>query len=590
MQPTRAFDFIFYQQQNYPQNDCLNYKVNGIWRNYATNEVISIVNNVSLGLLKLGIKPGDKIAIISPNRPEWNFIDLAVQQIGAISVPMYPTITVEDYHYIFEHAEVKLVFAGTEELVNKVNQTIESLDISGVYSFDEIKGVDHWTKVRDLNRTEDVEVLDEYRNNISENDLLTIIYTSGTTGRPKGVMLSHKNIVSNTLEVAPRFGMLLEKGNARSLSFLPLCHVYERTGLYYFMYWGVSVYYAESMETIADNLREIKPDTFHTVPRLLEKVYDKIISKGFELSTFGRKVFFWAVDLGLKYDPNQKFGWWYDFQLKMANKIVFSKWREALGGNIKMIGSGAAALQPRLARIFWAADIRVCEGYGLTETSPVISANAPTPEGVRIGTVGRILEGVNVKIAEDGEILCSGPNVMMGYFKQPDVTAEVMIGEWFHTGDIGVLEDGFLKITDRKKEMFKTSGGKYIAPQPMENKFKESIYIDQVMVLGEGQKFPSALIVPNFEALKEWASKNQVPGENITDLLKNDKIKSLIRQEIDRYNQEFGSWEQIKRFELMDEPWGVDTGELTPTLKLKRRVLKEKFEAIIDKIYSFTSS
>lgn len=590
MQPTRAFDFIFYQQENYPQNDCLNYKVNGIWRNYATNEVIAIVNNVSLGLLKLGVKPGDKVAIVSTNRPEWNFIDLAVQQIGAISVPMYPTITVEDYKYIFEHAEVKLVFAGTEELVNKVKEAIESLDISGVYSFDEIKGVDHWTKVRDMNRTEDVEVLDEYRNNISENDLLTIIYTSGTTGRPKGVMLSHKNIVSNTLAVAPRFGKLLEKGNAKSLSFLPLCHVYERTGLYYFMYWGVSVYYAESMETIADNLREVKPDTFHTVPRLLEKVYDKIISKGFELSTFGRKVFFWAVDLGLKYDPNKDFGWWYNFQLKMANKIVFSKWREALGGNVKMIGSGAAALQPRLARIFWAANIRVCEGYGLTETSPVISANAPTPDDVRIGTVGKILEGVDVKIAEDGEILCSGPNVMMGYFKQPDVTAEVMTGDWFHTGDIGVVEDGFLKITDRKKEMFKTSGGKYIAPQPMENKFKESIYIDQVMVLGEGQKFPSALIVPNFEAIKEWASKNHISEENMDALVKNDKIQDLIRREIDKYNQEFGSWEQIKKIELMSEPWGVDTGELTPTLKLKRRVLNEKFESLINKIYSFTSS
>ncbi|MEQ9286329.1 MAG: long-chain fatty acid--CoA ligase [Cyclobacteriaceae bacterium] len=590
MQPTRAFDFIFYQQENYPQNDCLNYKVNGIWRNYATNEVIAIVNNVSLGLLKLGVKPGDKVAIVSPNRPEWNFIDLAVQQIGAISVPMYPTITVEDYKYIFEHAEVKLVFAGTEELVRKVKEAIESLDISDVYSFDEIKGVDHWTKVRDMNRTEDVEVLDEYRNNINENDLLTIIYTSGTTGRPKGVMLSHKNIVSNTLAVAPRFGKLLEKGNAKSLSFLPLCHVYERTGLYYFMYWGVSVYYAESMETIADNLREVKPDTFHTVPRLLEKVYDKIISKGFELSTFGRKVFFWAVDLGLKYDPNKDFGWWYNFQLKMANKIVFSKWREALGGNVKMIGSGAAALQPRLARIFWAANIRVCEGYGLTETSPVISANAPTPEDVRIGTVGKILEGVDVKIAEDGEILCSGPNVMMGYFKQPDVTAEVMTGDWFHTGDIGVVEDGFLKITDRKKEMFKTSGGKYIAPQPMENKFKESIYIDQVMVLGEGQKFPSALIVPNFEAIKEWASKNHISEENMDALVKNDKIQDLIRREIDKYNQEFGSWEQIKKIELMSEPWGVDTGELTPTLKLKRRVLNEKFESLINKIYSFTSS
>ncbi len=590
MQITRAFDFIYYQQETYPQNDCLNFKVNGIWRNYATHEVIDIVNHVSLGLLKLGVKPGDKVAIISPNRPEWNFIDLATQQIGAVSVPMYPTITIEDYKYIFEHAEVKIVFAGTKELIEKVNEATASLNIEQVYSFDEIEGVDHWTKVRDMNRTEDVDTLDEYRNQINENDLLTIIYTSGTTGRPKGVMLSHKNVVSNTLAVAPRFGKLLVRGESKSLSFLPLCHVYERTGLYYFMYWGVSVYYAESMDTIADNLREIKPDTFHTVPRLLEKVYDKIISKGYELSTLGRKIFFWAVNLGLKYDPARDMGWWYNLQLKIANKVVFSKWREALGGNVKIIGSGAAALQPRLARIFWAANIRVCEGYGLTETSPVISANAPTADAVRIGSVGKILEGVKVKIADDGEILCSGPNVMLGYFKQPDITAEVMSGEWFHTGDIGVIEDGFLKITDRKKEMFKTSGGKYIAPQPMENKFKESIYIDQAMVMGEGQKFPSALIVPNFDTLTEWATKNGIPSTSNDDLIKNEKVLALIQKEIDQGNKDFGSWEQIKKFELVSETWGVDTGELTPTLKLKRRVLNKKFEKLIQSIYSFASS
>ena len=335
MNPTRAFDFIFYQQQHYPKSDCLNYKVNGSWRNYSTDEVIETANQVSLGLLKLGVIPGDKVAIISPNRPEWNFIDLAAQQIGAVGVPMYPTITVEDYQYIFEHAEVKLVFASSEELIGKVKEATKGSPIEGIYSFDEIEGVDHWTKVQSLGANENIEQLKAYRDKISQDDLLTIIYTSGTTGRPKGVMLSHKNIVSNTMTLAPKYGAILERGSARSLSFLPLCHVYERMGVYYFMYWGVSVYYAESMETIADNLREIKPDTFHTVPRLLEKVYDKIISKGYELSTIARNIFFWAVSLGLKYDPTHDMGWWYNLKLKVADKIVFSKWRIALGGNEK---------------------------------------------------------------------------------------------------------------------------------------------------------------------------------------------------------------------------------------------------------------
>ncbi len=587
MQITRAFDFIFHQQKEYPLEDCLNYKVNGVWRNYSTHEVIEIVNKISLGMLKLGIQPGDKVAIVSTNRPEWNFIDLATQQIGAVSVPMYPTITVDDYKYIFKHAEVKLVFAGTAELISKVKEATSELSIEGIYSFDELPDTDHWTKVRDLNPTENPEILIDYRDKIKETDLLTIIYTSGTTGHPKGVMLSHKNVVSNTMAVAPRFGEVISKGNARSLSFLPLCHVYERTGLYYFMYWGVSVYYAESMDTIGDNLKEVKPDTFHTVPRLLEKVYDKIISKGFELPALSRKLFFWAVNLGLQYDPEENKGWWYNTQLKVANKLIFSKWREALGGNIKLIGSGAAALQPRLARVFWAANIRVCEGYGLTETSPVISANAPTFGNIRIGSVGKVLNDVEVKIAEDGEILCAGPNVMLGYYKQPDTTTEVMSGKWFHTGDIGVIENGFLKITDRKKEMFKTSGGKYIAPQVMENKYKESVYIDQVMVLGEGRKFPSALIVPNFDALNEWAQRHQINiGSNHHDFITHPEIIKLLQSEVDQLNENFGHWEQVKKIELIETPWGIDTGELTPTLKLKRRVLKERYQTLIEQIYN----
>lgn len=589
MELTRAFDFIYHQQKEYPKYDCLNYKSDGLWQNYSTEEVIGIINKLSLGFLKIGVQAGDKIAIISPNRPEWNFIDLAVQQIGAVSVPMYPTITVEDYRYIFEHAEVKLVFTADRELVDKVKEATADIKIDGIYSFDELEDIDHWTKVRDLDSESDVNILDEHKAKVSEDDLLTIIYTSGTTGRPKGVMLTHKNVVSNTLGVAPRFGKVLRKGVSKALSFLPLCHVYERTGVYYLMYYGISVYYAESMEAIPDNLREVKPDTFHTVPRLLEKVYDKIVSKGYELSTTSRKIFFWAVNVGLKYDPNKNLGWWYNFQLKWADKLVFRKWREALGGNVKMIGCGAAALQPRLARVFWAAGMRVCEGYGLTETSPVISSNAPIAEDIRIGTVGRILEGVEVKIAEDGEILCKGPNVMKGYFKQPDVTSEVIVDGWFHTGDIGVVEDGFLKITDRKKEMFKTSGGKYIAPQQMENKFKESIYIEQIMIVGEGQKFPSALVVPNYETLDEWCKENGVSEKSNADLIQNAKVMELIEGEINVRNKEFGNWEQIKKFELLEKPWGVDTGELTPTLKLKRRIIKEKFEALIEGIYNMSS-
>ena len=589
MEIKRAFDFIYYQLEMYPKLDCLNQKVNGLWQSYSTQDVIDTANKVSLGLLKLGIKPGDKVAIISPNRPEWNFIDLGVQQIGAVTVPMYPTITIEDYKYIFEHAGVKLVFAANEELIGKVNEATAELNIQGIYSFDKIEGQPQWTEVRDLDTASEVAVLDTYKSKISEDDLFTIIYTSGTTGRPKGVMLSHKNVVSNAMALAPRFLKVLTAGKCKAVSFLPLCHIYERTGLYYFAYLGVSIYYAESMESIADNLKEVKPDLFNTVPRLLEKVYDKIISKGYELPMISRKLFFWAVDLGHMYDPEKKFGWWYRFKLGIADKLIFKKWREALGNNIKIIGSGAAALQPRLARVFWAAGIRVCEGYGLTETSPVISSNAPNPGEIRVGSVGKLLEGVDVKIAEDGEILCKGPNVMMGYYRQPEMTSEVMTGEWFHTGDIGVVEDGFLRITDRKKEMFKTSGGKYIAPQLMENKFKESTYIEQIMVLGEGRKFPSALIVPNFEVLYDWCKSNGIQETDPKQLIMNSKVIHHFKNEIENRNKEFGNWEQIKKFELLEKPWGVDSGELTPTLKLKRRIIKDKFQSLIEKIYDFSS-
>lgn len=589
MAATRVFDFLYYQKENCPLSNSLNYKEFGQWKGYSTSEVVDIVNQMSLGLLALGLKPEDKVAIVSPNRPEWNFVDFACQQIGVVTVPMYPTITVEDYEYIFQHAEVKMVFAADQELINKVKEATASLDIPHIFSFDEIDGVDHYKTVQEKDPNGDLNAVHQLMDAVKPSDLLTIIYTSGTTGRPKGVMLSHNNIVSNTLGVSDRTMGCMTPGEDRTLSFLPMCHIYERTAIYVYFYNGLSIYYAESMDAIGENIKEISPQMFTCVPRLLEKVYDKIVSKGYELPLIKRKLFFWAIDLGLKYDPNGDFGGWYNFKLKLARKLIFSKWKEALGGKLKLISSGAAALQPRLARVFWAAEIPVCEGYGLTETSPVITATAPYPEYVRIGAVGKLINDVEVKIAEDGEILCKGPNVMMGYYKAPEQTAEVIQDGWFHTGDIGVVEEGFLRITDRKKEMFKTSGGKYIAPQLMENKFKESIYIEQIMVVGEGRKFPSALIVPNFEALKEWQADHGITSLDNKSLITHPEVLKLYQSEISRFNEEFGNWEQIKKFELVETVWGIDTGELTPTLKLKRRIIKDKFKDLIERIYMMSS-
>lgn len=584
MELTRAFDFLYYQKANYEKYGCLAHKNMGVWAHFSTQEVIDTVNAIAKGLIGLGVRPKDKVAIISSNRPEWVFVDFAIQQIGAVSVPMYPTITVEDYKYIFEHAEVKVAFAENTELVKKVKAATESDPILEIYSFDKVDGVAHWEDVstKGLKVTDDQ--LQELMSNVHEDDLMTIIYTSGTTGRPKGVMLSHKNIVSNSLGVSPR--ILVARGESRALSFLPMCHIYERTALYVYIYLGISIYFAESMDRIAENMREVKPNTFNTVPRLLEKVYDRIVTKGYELTGIKRKLFFWAVNLGLKYEPHKQYNAWFRFQHKWADKLIFAKWREALGGNIESIASGAAALQPRLARVFWAAGIKIGEGYGLTETSPVVTASIITPEGIRVGSVGKLIDGVEVKIAKDGEILVKGPNVMQGYYRQPDLTAEVIKDGWFHTGDIGDLsEDGYLKITDRKKEMFKTSGGKYIAPQLLENKFKESPYIEYIIIIGEGRKFPSALIVPNFEVLQEYCKTHVIPMEEPSELIKHSKIKGLFDQEIRLFNENFGQWEKVKKYQILDKPWGVDSGELTPTLKLKRRIIHKKFEATIEDFY-----
>lgn len=588
MKLERLFDLLPRYGQQFPKEDTFAFKENGKWVKYHSNKVIEIVNQVSLGFVKMGVGKGDKIAIISINRPEWNFIDFGAQQIGAITVPMYPTITEKDYSFIFKDAEVKLVFVANQDLNDKVkNATRDISGIEGIFSFDKLEGVSHWSEVKKKGEKEDLAMLGPYIENVANNDLLTLIYTSGTTGTPKGVMLTHNNILSNVIAVS-KLAPLEDSTQCRALSFLPICHIFERTVIYFYLYSGISIYYAESMETIAGNLKEVKPHTFATVPRLLEKVYDKIVAKGYELSGIKKSLFFWALNLGLDYELNKNQGWWYDFQLKMANKVIFSKWREALGGNIIFIVSGAASLQPRLARVFWAAGIKVLEGYGLTETSPGICFSRAEPENARIGCVGPALDGVNVKIAADGEILVKGPNVMKGYYKRPDLTAEVMDEEgWFHTGDIGEMVDNrFLKITDRKKEIFKTSGGKYIAPQVIENKFKESVFIEQIMVAGENERFPAALIIPNEEALKNWCNMNKIKYSTLKEMVNHPEVKRKYESEIEKYNQNFAQFEQIKKFILLPGPWDIKSGELTPTLKLKRKAIHKKYESLISSFYA----
>jgi long-chain acyl-CoA synthetase len=580
MELTRLFDLIPYQIQKFNKEIAFSRKEEGVWKTYSSKEVQDIIDELSLGFLAQGIQAGEKVAIISENRPEWNFIDLACQQIGVISVPMYPTITVADYAYIFDHAEVKVIFAGDQTIFAKALQAGNGRKI---YTFDRLPEVAHWTEVQAAGKPGDRASLANHKANVKPEDLFTIIYTSGTTGRPKGVMLNHANVLSNLMSVSHI--MSPPVGTSKVLSFLPLCHIFERTASFCFVYMGYSIYYAENMETIGDNLKEVQPHLFNTVPRLLEKVYDKIVAKGYELTGVKKKLFFWALELGLRNDPAADMGGWYDFQLKIANKLIFSKWREALGGNIQQINSGASALQPRLARVFWAAGIRVCEGYGLTETSPVVTASIGTKEEIRIGYVGKIVKDVEVKIAEDGEILVKGPNIMQGYYKEPEMTADVIKDGWFHTGDIGVLDGRYLKITDRKKEMFKTSGGKYIAPQAMENKFKESPLIEQLIVVGADRNYPAALIVPSFDGLKEFCKRSDIAYTTDAEMIQNEQVQEKYLSEVAKFNELFGNWEQIKRFELLDAPWGIETGELTPTMKLKRKVIMEKYADRVEALY-----
>lgn len=582
----RLFDLLYQWDLKYPKADALNKKEGGKWISYSTKDFIDYSENLAYGLLALGIQSEDKIAIISNNRPEWNFADMGIQLCGAINVPIYPTISENDLSFIFNDAEIKFVFVSGDDLYEKVKKVATSSpSVKEIFTFNQVKNAKHFSELVKLGKNNHNETqLHEIKNTIKEDDLATILYTSGTTGIPKGVMLSHRNIFSNIYAVR---NLPPVDYTCRCLSFLPLNHIYERMLNYLYMYLGVSIYYAESLETIGDNLREIKPQVFSCVPRLLEKVYDRIVSKGNELTGIKRKLFFWALCLGEQYELSGK-SWWYNFQLKLANKIIFSKWREALGGNVRAAVSGGAALNPRLARIFTAAGIPVLEGYGLTETSPVIAVNTLKPNGRKFGTVGPVIEGVTVKIADDGEILCKGPNIMMGYYKRPDATAEVIDKEgWFHTGDIGVIEDGiFLKITDRKKEIFKTSGGKYIAPQMIENKIKECEWVEQVMVVGENQKFASALIVPSFLKLKDKYAKERKTYPGNEEAIKNPEIRNSIQAHIDKINQSLAQYETIKKFELLPKEWSIEGGEMTPKLSLRRKVILERNKDIVDRIYA----
>ena len=581
---TLITDFHYFQLKHYPKEDAFCSKVNGEWVRTSSQEFIDQANRLSLGLIQKGIRPGDKVAILANNRTEWHLADLAVLQTGAVLVPIYPTITEEDYEYILNDAQAKLIFISDQELLQKVTNIRSRVpSLQDIYTFNEIPGTPHWTTLLAPSGS-DTKEIEEIRSTMKETDLATLIYTSGTTGVPKGVMLTHKNLVSNVQGSEPRFPC---SSDSRALSFLPLCHVYERMVTYLYIYKGVSIYYAESMETIGENMKEVRPEVFTAVPRLLEKIYDKIVAKGKELKGVKKALFFWALNLGLRYEPNGGNGWWYETQLKLANKLIFSKWREALGGRAKIAASGSAALQPRLARIFLAARIPVMEGYGLTETSPVIAVNCETDGGVMIGSVGKPLANVKVRIAEDGEIQVKGPNVMIGYYNKPEETIQTFTEDgWLKTGDIGELTlDGYLKITDRKKEIFKTSGGKYIAPQVMENKFKESPFIEQIMVIGESQKHPAAIVQPAFEFLEKWCKKEKLPCKDRKEMVSNEKVKEKFAQEVEKYNTFFAQYEKIKKFELCPENWTIEGGEITPTLKLKRKAILSKYKELYNRIY-----
>lgn len=592
---TRLFDIIEYQNEKYPQADAYAYKVNGQWEKTSTAEVVEKANKVSLALIKLGVKPGDKVSIVANNRPEWNMVDLGILQIGAINVPVYPTISENEYRFIFNDAEIKYAFVSDAKLFGRISAVkADVATLQGIYSFDKVDGATHFDDFLKLAEGGDIKRVEALKASIKGEDLATIIYTSGTTGNPKGVMLSHNNVISNVKAVLP---MLPLDETKRVLSFLPLCHIFERMVIYVYMAAGVSVYYAESMESIAENLKEVKPHFFTSVPRLLEKVYAKLEAAGQGLTGWKKGLYANAMDFARNYSLEKEYGLVDKIKYKIYDALIYSKWRLALGGECAGICTGAAALNPLLARVFTAAGIPIVEGYGQTESSPVITVSPFDLEKLKFGTVGMVIDGVQVKfdhregMAEgEGEIMCKGPNVMMGYYKRPDITAETVVDGWLKTGDVGKFVEykgnKYLKITDRVKELFKTSGGKYIAPQQIENKMKEIPYIEQIMVVGEGKNFVSALIVPNFLTLSDWATKHSVGAKSPEELVKNAEVQKLFKDAIDEKNKNFGQWETVKKFELMPKEWGVDSGELTPTMKVKRKVVNEKFKDVIAALYN----
>ena len=587
---TRTFDILTHAEENFNYDVALSIKRNGKWENFSTADYRRYVDQFSLGLLAMGFKKGDKIATITNNRPEWNFMDFGMSQIGCVHVGIYPTISETEFRHILSHSDSKILIVADKELYQKIKPVFdETENLKEIYTIDQVKGVKNWMEICELGASKEKELrplLEKRRDDVQPDDLLTLIYTSGTTGLSKGVMLTHNNVVSN-VKMVFQFVKYLNPGD-RALSFLPLSHVLERTGNYLWQAIGLVIYYAESIDTIGENMKEIKVNTFITVPRVFEKVYDKIINKGRELPAIKKMIFFWAVKVGNKYDPDpKKRSAWYNFKLSLANKLIFSKWREALGGELKGVIAGGAALQPRLARIFWAANIIVQEGYGLTETSPVIAANNYYFPGVKFGSVGIVPEEVDIKIAKDGEILAKGDNLMKGYYKDPKKTREAIDEEgWFHTGDIGELDENrMLTITDRKKEIFKLSGGKYVAPQQVENKLKESQFIDQIMVIGENRKFTAALIVPDFVFLHNWCALHNVKYRENIDLIKKPKVIARYQEEVDKYNEQLGQISKVKVFRLVCESWTPETGELSPTQKLKRKVLMKKYSHLVEEIY-----
>ncbi len=590
MKPTRIFDLLDYGVLNFgSKNDMLAGKEDGKWVKYSAAQYKENATNVAYGLLKMGFKPGTKIATISNNRPEWNFIDMGISLAGLVHTPIYPTITTEEFDYIIRHCDASMVIVSDKFLYKKIKPITDKIKkVKNLYTINKVDGAKNWKEIFDLGQKSADKKLEstlkKIKDSISKNDLSTIIYTSGTTSNPKGVMLSHYNFMYQCFNL----NKIIDLGpEHRALSFLPLCHVLERIVNYTYFYLGVSIYYAEGFQKLADNMRDIQPHAFATVPRIIERVYDKIMAKGEQLEGYKRKIFFWANKLANEYDIYTK-NIVYKSKLALVDSIVFNQWRKALGGQVKIVISGGAALQPRLSRIFWAAGMPICEGYGLTETAPVIAFNRQYKPDIKIGTVGvKIGEEQKIRIADDGEILFKGPNLMLGYYKNEKLTKEVIDKEgWFHTGDVGIIEAGrFLKITDRKKEIFKLSNGKYISPQVIENIFKESPFIEQMMVVGENEKFPGAIITPNFEMLHKWAADNKVIFRDNEDLIKKLEVNNKYKQEILTLNKKLGKVERIGTFRIVSQEWTPATGELSPTLKKKRKYISKKYETQITEMF-----